>query len=110
MLGDVDIGVVGAVAFTTPKAVGALVDEVNENNDPVAGVKLGAANTDGVALAAAVEPVPEGLKLNGAAPGALVLELFGVLARLKEKLVGAAAAAGLVSNTLVGALLVDEDD
>ncbi len=104
MLGDVDIGV---VTFTTPKAVGALADEVNENNDPVAGVKLGAGNTDGVALAE-VEPVPEELKLNGAAPGALVLELFGVLARLKEKLVGAAA--GLVSSALVGAQLVDEDD
>ena len=83
---DAGVGTDAVVVFTTPKAVGVLLDEFNENNGAAVGVELGEANTEG----AAVEPVPERLKLKGAAP-AVVAELLGVLAKLKEKFDGGAA-------------------
>ena len=96
--------------LTTPKATGALVDEVKENNEPATGVDEVPENPVNVEPVV-VEPVPERLKVNGAvAPGVLVLEQTEFSAKLKEKLVGAIDGLMLVVELSVLELLIEEVD
>ena len=96
--------------LTTPKATGALVDEVKENNELATGVDEVPENPVDVEPVV-VEPVPERLKVNGAvAPGAPVLEQLGFSAKLKEKLVGAIDGLLLVVELSVLELLIEEVD
>lgn len=95
--------------FTTTKAVGVLAVEDNENSDPATGVEQAPENTDGVALVVAWL-VPERLQVNGAAAGAVVLELLGTLARLNEKLVAAADGLTVEAKPSLLELLIEDDD